>query len=98
MFDLVFIASLFGFITQAIKETREPVVQIEKETYPEPHRDPESGKIVIENCKLYYEDMNKYGVCQARKWIGQGRYNLSKEDLEKEKARINAEYDKICKR
>lgn len=98
MFDLLFIVSFFGSITQAIKEAREPIVQTNKKTYPEPHRDPESGKILIENCKLYYEDLKKYGACQAQKWVRQGRYNLSKEDFEKEKARINAEYDKVCKR
>ena len=63
------------------------------ETYPEPHRDPVSGKIVIENCKLYYEDVNKYGAYQAQKWVKQGKYNLTPEELEKERARIKAKYE-----
>lgn len=63
------------------------------ETYPEPHRDPVSGKIMIENCKLYYEDMEKYGACQAQKWVKQGKYNLTPEEFEKENERIKAKYE-----
>lgn len=62
------------------------------ETYPEPHRDPKSGKIMIENCKLYYEDIDKYGAWQAQQWVKQGKYNLSKEELKKEEERIKAKY------
>ena len=57
------------------------------ETYPEPHRD-ENGKIIIENCKLYKEDLFKYGSVQTMKWIKQGKYNLTPEELEKERERI----------
>lgn len=63
------------------------------EIYPEPHRDPKDGKIVIENSKLYYEDVNKYGAYQAQQWVKQGKYNLSPEELEKERERIRKEYD-----
>lgn len=62
------------------------------EKYPEPHRDPESGKIIIENCKLYYDDVEKYGAVKARQWMKQGKYNLSPEELEKERERIRAKY------
>lgn len=67
------------------------------ETYPEPHRDPVSGKIVIENCKLYYEDVNKYGAYQAQQWVKQGKYNLTSEELKKENERIKAEYEYLYK-
>ena len=67
------------------------------ETYPEPHRDPISGKIIIENCKLYHEDVYKYGAVQAQKWVKQGRYNLTPEENEKEKERIKAEIEEICR-
>ena len=67
------------------------------ETYPEPHRDPVSGKIVIENCKLYYEDVNKYGAYQAQKWVKQGKYNLTPEELKKENERIKAKYEYLYK-
>ena len=62
------------------------------ETYPEPHRDPKSGKIVIENYKLYYEDAEKYGAWQAQQWVKQGKYNLSPEELKKEEERIKDKY------
>lgn len=63
-------------------------------TYPEPHRDPKDGKIIIENCKLYNEDVRTYGAYQAQKWVEQGKYNLTEEELKKEKERIkkNLEY------
>lgn len=57
------------------------------ETYPEPHRD-KNGKIIIENSKLYHEDVKKYGAVQAQKWVRQGKYNLTPKELEKEKERI----------
>lgn len=60
--------------------------------YPEPHRNPKNGKIVIENCKLYYEDIRNHGAYQAQKWMKQGKYNLSPEELKKEKERIKEEY------
>ena len=62
------------------------------ENYPEPHRDPVSGKIVIENCKLYREDVRNYGVVQAQKWVKQGKYNLTSEELEKEHERLKKKY------
>lgn len=65
------------------------------EKYPEPHRDPASGKIIIENCKLYYEDVRNFGAYQAQKWVKQGKYNLSPKELEKERARIKAELDHL---
>ena len=61
--------------------------------YQEPHRDPKSGKIMIENCKLYYEDVDKYGVRKAQQWVKQGKYNLSPEELKKEEERIKAKYE-----
>lgn len=60
------------------------------EKHPEPHRDPISGKIIIENCKLYDEDLMRYGAVQTMEWVKQGRYNLSPEKLKKEQERIKA--------
>ena len=96
MFDGLFIVSIVGACVQTIKEACEPVVvAANEETYPEPHRDPVSGKIMIENCKLYYEDIDKYGASQAQKWVKQGKYNLSPEDFEKEKERIREKYKRL---
>jgi hypothetical protein len=60
--------------------------------HPEPHRNPENGKIVIENCKLYYEDVRNHGAYQAQQWVKQGKYNLEPEEFEKEKERIEEKY------
>ena len=56
--------------------------------YPEPHRDPKTNKIVIENSLLYKEDLKNYGAYQTYKWVEQGKYNLTPEELKKEKERI----------
>ena len=98
MLDGLFIISIIGSCVQAIKEACEPVVPIVKEEHPIPHRDAVSGKIIIENCKLYYEDIDKYGAVQSRKWVREGRYNLSPEELEKEKERIKAKYQRLYDR
>ena len=58
------------------------------QTYPEPHRDPKTGKIIIENSELYYKDVREYGAVQAQTWVKQGKYNLTPEELEKERERI----------
>lgn len=51
--------------------------------YPEPHR-MEDGRIIIENCKLYNEDIKKYGAYQTHQWMRQGKYNLTSEELQKQ--------------
>lgn len=66
-------------------------------SHPEPHKDPETGKIIIENNKLYYEDIDKYGASQAQKWVKEGRYNLTPEEFEKEKERIRQKYRDLHK-
>ena len=63
------------------------------EKYPEPHRDPVSGKIIIENCQLYHEDVKNYGAYQAQQWVKQGKYNLTPEELEKEHERIKKKFE-----
>lgn len=61
--------------------------------YPEPHRDEKTGKIIIENCKLYDEDLDKYGAFQTIEWVKQGKYNLTPEELEKENERIRKKFE-----
>lgn len=63
------------------------------ETYPEPHRDAKTGKIIIENSRLYNEDVKNYGAYQAYKWMQQGKYNLTPEELKKEEERIKKHFD-----
>ena len=64
-----------------------------EEVYPEPHRDPQTGKIVIENDKLYKEDVKNYGVAKAREWMYQGKYNLTAEELNKRQEEIKKEWE-----
>ncbi len=95
MFDLLFVASFIGSCAQLIKEAREPVVpakNCDAKTYSEPHRD-KNGKIIIENSLLYKEDVRNYGAVQAQKWVKQGKYNLTPEELKKEHERIKADFE-----
>ena len=62
-------------------------------TYPEPHRDPVSGKIIIENNLLYQEDLRVHGAYQTMQWVKQGKYNLTPEELEKEHERLKAKME-----
>lgn len=64
------------------------------EKYPEPHRDAVSGKIVIENCTLYNEDILEYDAAQVMKWVKQGKYNLTPEELKKERKKYEEQYKK----
>lgn len=96
MLDGLFIVSIVGTLVQVIQEMcGTPVVMTNEKQYPQPHRHPASGKIMIENSKLYFEDIKIYGASQAQQWVKQGRYNLSPEDFEKEKKRIRAEYKRL---
>lgn len=62
--------------------------------HPEPHRD-KDGKIMIENYQLYKKDLYKYGGAQTMKWMEQGKYNLTKEELGKQRERINKHYEHL---
>ena len=64
-------------------------------THPEPHRDPETGKIIIENSMLYNHDCMNYTGEQVDKWIEEGKYNLSPAQLEAERRRLQEKYDRL---
>lgn len=64
------------------------------EFYPEPHR-MEDGRIIIENYKLYREDVRKYGAYQSHKWMRQGKYNLTPRELEIEHERIKKDFERL---
>ena len=63
------------------------------ETYPEPHKDIKTGKIIIENSQLYNKDVKNYGAYQAHEWMKQGKYNLTPKELEKEQERIKKHFE-----
>ena len=62
------------------------------ETHPEPHRD-KDGKIIIENYELYKKDVVEHGAHQAYKWMHQGKYNLTPEELEKQREEFRKKMD-----
>jgi hypothetical protein len=63
------------------------------EKYPESHRNPKTGQIIIENSPLWREDLAKYGAYQTSKWVKQGKYNLTPEELEKERERLKKHFE-----
>ena len=65
------------------------------ETCPEPHRDPETGKIIIENCDLWRKDLREYGAYQVSKWVKQGKYNLTPEELKKQREKFEKEMEHL---
>jgi hypothetical protein len=65
------------------------------EAYPEPHRNTQTGKIIIENDKLYKEDVKMCGILKAREWMYQGKYNLEPEELKKRQEEINKEWEHL---
>ena len=78
-----------------LKNGKYKLTQKEKESYKEPHRTA-NGKIIIENSQLYNKDVREYGAYQAHKWAERGKYNLTSEELKKEKERIKKELDELC--
>lgn len=72
-------------VEQRMKNLRNGKYKLtEAGTYPEPRRT-DNEKIHTENCNSFIEDVQKYGAYQARKWMEQGKYNLSPEESEKER-------------
>lgn len=52
------------------------------QAYPVPHREADGKhRVIIENCDLHRDDINKYGAYQASKWVDQGKYNLTEDEL-----------------
>ena len=64
--------------------------------YPEPHRDPVSGKIMIENYELYKADILKYDGYKVYTWLHQGKYNLSPEEVEKRMEEYKKKLNRMC--
>ena len=70
------IVPVFGYLFDKVDSVAttfssksQPIIK----SYPEPHRDPKTGSIIIENSLLWNEDIKKYGYAQAHKWVSQGR-------------------------
>ena len=67
------------------------------EKYPEPHKDPKTGQIIIENDELWRKDYYKYGALQVSKWVKQGKYNLTPEELKKKQEKFEKEMERLYK-
>lgn len=65
------------------------------EAYPQPHRDPKTNKVIIENSVLYKKDVRDYSAYDAMKWVDQGKYNLTPEEMKVEHARIQLDILKL---
>jgi len=63
--------------------------------YPAVHRDPENNKPNIENCRLYHEDLDKYGAVDTMKWVKQGKYNLNPDELKIEEMRLEKHFAEL---
>ena len=92
------IVPAFCYIADKINiATTSPLPPPPKPSHPEPHRDPKSGKIVIENNLLYKHDLEKHGASQTMRWVREGKYNLSPEELKMEHLRLQQEFKKLYK-
>ena len=92
--DLIHQDRMNGMSEKQILENVKNGRYIVTEKYPEPHRN-EHGQIMIENYKLYNEDLLKYGAVQTMKWVKQGKYNLEGEALKKEQERIEKHFEEL---
>lgn len=61
----------------------------------EAHRDPMSGKIIIDDCPQYRKDVANYGVRTAQRWAKEGRYNLTPDEVETQRAYYKSRMKKI---
>ena len=92
--DLIYQDRMNGMSEKEILKNAQRGRYIITEKYPEPHRN-ERGQIMIENCKLWNEDLLKYGAVQTDKWVKQGKYNLEGEALKKEQERIEKHFEEL---
>ena len=93
--DLIHKDIMEGHSDQLIKNAHNGKYVI-TEIYPEPHREPKSGKIIIENCDLWKKDLKEYGAYQVSKWVKQGKYNLGPEELKKQNEEHEKKMEYLC--
>lgn len=65
--------------------------------YPEPHKNAATGQIIIDNFELWKNDLDKYDVNQVMKWMEQGKYNLTPEEIRKREEEINKKFEELYK-
>ena len=69
---------------------------VQKEVYPEPHRGAD-GKIIIDDYEAFNRDKERYGALEAYNRARRGAYNLSEEEIEKNRQKIEEKYKKLYK-
>ena len=82
------LAIVYNVIDEKNKSSNAYVPDVDKLSYSEPHRDPKTEKIIIENSVLYENDCKKYGVSQTMQWVREGKYNLTPDALKLEELRL----------
>ena len=84
---------------QRLKNVRNGKYKIPKvqdtNKYPEPHRDDVTGKIIIDNFELWSDDVYKYDAAQVTKWVEQGKYNLTPEEIRKRKEELDKKFERL---
>ena len=94
--DLIYKDRMSGMSEKQIMQNVQNGKYIIGESYPEPHR-AQDGRIIIENCDLYQEDIKNFGAYQAYQWAQQGKYNLSPEELKKQKEAHKKKMEELYK-
>ncbi len=94
MLNGLLIVSMLSTVVEAVQEALEPTEIYISNEVNLAHKD-ENGEVIIENSDLYYEDIIKYPPLQVDKWIKQGKYNLTVEELEEERKRLEEKWDCI---
>lgn len=96
------IVPVFGFLFDKVDSVATTISKSNKsappiKSHPEPHRDPKTGKIIVENCELWRKDLYKYGGHQVSIWEKEGKYNLSEEELKEQNQKFEKEMEHLYK-
>lgn len=94
--DLIHKDRMSGMSEKQIMQNVQNGKYIIREKYPEPHR-AQDGRIIIENCDLYQEDIKNFGAYQAYKWVQQGKYNLTPKELKKQEEAHKKKMEELYK-
>lgn len=84
----------YSQLQKNVRSGKYKLTEVQQQKHPEPHKDA-NGKIIVENNLLYKQDLKKYGAVQTYKWAKQGKYNLTPEELKREKERIKKHLDDL---
>ena len=69
---------------------------VQRNVYPEPHRD-KDGKIIIDDMDSFNRDKINLGALEAYNRAKRGAYNLSQEEIEKNRQKVEEKYKKLSR-